>query len=124
MTASAPIDITQAAVDGSIDPPVNGVYLAVKVSYTDPEDPTFACFKPAWPSSWWVTTAGDEIDLATVSVPGYPTLEDGGITTEDSASYYDVFDVSPEAAASGRYQIILLAPDLSKQIFSWGKVQP
>lgn len=124
MTADAPIDVTQAAADGSVSPPLNGVYLAVKVSYTDFVDATFACFKPAWPSSWWVADAGDEFDLATVSIPSYPTLEDGGLTTEDSAAYYDIFDVSLEAAASGTFRVVMLAPDLTQQVFYWGEVSP
>ena len=124
MTVAAPVDVTQAAAAGSVDPPRNGVYLAVPVIYSEFSDMALSCIEPAWPSSWWVTDAGDELDLAAVSIPGYPRLEDGGEATDDTALYYDIFDLRPEDAASGLFQIYLLAPDLSQQVVYWGEVSP
>ena len=80
-----------------------------------------ALFSPAFPSSWWLAESGEEFELATVSIPEFPTLEDGGVPdpTGDSLVYYDVFDVSPAAAADGSYYTVLLAPDASQQFVYW-----
>ena len=124
MAAGRPIDVTEAAAGASVDPPERGRYIAVPVMYTEPRDEALACFSPAWPSSWWATESGEEIELAMVSIPGYPTLEDGGSATEDSLTYFDIFDVDPEAAASGDFVIYLLNPDLTQQAVYWGDASP
>ncbi|MET0779916.1 MAG: hypothetical protein ABWZ16_00170 [Microbacterium sp.] len=123
MAIGRPVDVTQAAADASVPPPEGGVYLAVPVTYADPDDQAFSCaFSPAWPASWWLAESGEEFELATVSIPDFPTLEDGGVPnpTGDSLVYYDVFDITPEAAAGGSYHTVLLTPDASEQSVYWG----
>jgi len=123
MAIGRPVDVTQAAAAASVPPPESGVYLAIPVTYADPDDQAFSCaFSPAWPSSWWLAESGEQFELATVSIPEFPTLEDGGVPnpTGDSLVYYDVFDVAPEAAADGSYYTVLLAPDASEQFVYWG----
>lgn len=123
MTAGGPVDVTQAAADASVPPPEGGVYLAVPVTYADPDEQAFSCsFEPSFPTSWWLAESGEEFELATVSIPDFPTLEDGGVpnATGESLLYYDIFDVSPEAVTGGSYYTILLTPDASQQFVYWG----
>ena len=123
MAIGQPVDVTQAADDASVPPPESGVYLAIPVTYADPDDQAFSCgFVPAWPTSWWLAESGEQFELATVSIPDFPTLEDGGVPnpTGDSLVYYDVFDVTPAAAAGGSYYTVLLTPDAAEQAVSWG----
>ncbi|SFS00831.1 hypothetical protein SAMN04487846_1413 [Microbacterium sp. cf046] len=123
MAVGLPVDVTQAAADASVPPPEGGVYLAIPVTYADPDEQAFSCaFSPAWPASWWLAESGEEFELVTVSIPDFPTLEDGGVPnpTGDSLVYYDIFDVSPEAAAGGSYYTVLLTPDASEQYVYWG----
>ena len=122
MAAGQPIDVTEAAQSAAVDPPERGRYIAVPVLYSEPTD-DLACIQPTWPSTWWATDSGAEIELATVSIPGYPTLEEGGSGTEDSLTYYDIFDVDPEAAASGAFRVVLLNPDLTQQTILWGDAE-
>lgn len=123
MAIGQPVDVTQAAADASVPPPESGVYLAVPVTYADPDDEAFSCgFSPAWPTSWWLAESGEQFELANVSIPDFPTLEDGGVPnpTGDSLVYYDVFDVTPGAAAGGSYYTVLLTPDAAEQFVYWG----
>ena len=123
MAVGRPVDVTQAAADASMPPPEGGVYLAIAVTYADPDEQAFACsFSPSFPASWWLADSGAEFELATVSIPDFPTLEDGGVPdpTGQSLVYYDIFDVSPEAVAGGSYYTVLLTPDASQQFIYWG----
>jgi hypothetical protein len=123
MAVGGPVDVTQAAADASVPPPQGGVYLAIAVSYADPDEEAFSCsFSPAFPASWWLAESGEEFELVAVSIPDFHTLEDGGVPdpTGQSLVYYDIFDVSPEAAASGSYYTALLTPDASNQFVYWG----
>ena len=123
MTVGRPVDVTQAAADASVPAPEQGVYLAVAVTYADPDEQAFSClFSPAFPSSWWLADSGEEFELATVSIPDFPTLEEGGIAdpSGDSLVYYDIFDVTPTAVAGGSYYTVLLTPEASQQFVSWG----
>jgi hypothetical protein len=106
-TAGAPIDVTDAAKSH----PDNGAYLAVPVTIEAAND-GLGCFRWQAPPSYWYEYGGKAVEFTTVSIPGYPDIEDGGKSNPDGTfTYYDIFDVTPAAAANGGYELDLLEPD-------------
>jgi len=65
---------------------------------------------------------GDYMEYTTVSIPGYPTIEDGGRDNGDGTlTYYDIFDVSQEDVSNGGYEFDLLEPDGTIKSVFWAE---
>jgi hypothetical protein len=107
-TAGAVVDVTTSARSS----PEHGVYLAVPVTVEAVNEGALDCFDFHAPPSYWFTYSGDATPYTIVSIPGYPTIDDGGIDNGDGTlTYYDIFDVTPQAAADGGYELDMLEPD-------------
>jgi hypothetical protein len=117
ITVGAPVDVTAAAGSAA---PSQGAYLAVPVTIEAVNEGALDCYGFRAPGSYWVDMAGDATQYTTVTIPGYPTIEDGGVDNGDGTfTYYDIFDVSAAEAAHGDYELDLLEPDGTIQAVVW-----
>ncbi|MFE5410046.1 hypothetical protein [Microbacterium sp. NPDC056569] len=115
---NAPVDVTDRA--GS--PPQNGVYVAVPVTIEATPDGGLECFQWRAPPSYWFVYDGDYTAYTTVSIPGYPTIEDGGRDNGDGTlTYYDIFDVSQEDVSNGGFELDMLEPDGTIRPVFWAE---
>lgn len=126
MTIREPIDVTEAARNASLPPPVNGAYLACPVHALVDRDALafpgeqvalpWGAFRPNADSSPRVFTR-----LQVGQVPGYPELGDlTGLGTEDSFIYYEIWDVAAESVKEGRCVLGLSPPSGAAQFAHWG----
>ena len=117
-TVDAPVDVTEKAAA----PPQNGMYVAVPVTVEATPDGGLDCFSWTAPPSYWFVYDGDYTEYTTVSIPGYPTIEDGGRDNGDGTlTYYDIFDVSQEDVSNGGYEFDLLEPDGTIKSVFWAE---
>ena len=120
-TVDAAVDVTAATTSASAGPPANGVYLAVPVTIEAVDVGALSCMGWSAPPSFWVNVGGDAIPFTTVSIPGYPTVEDGGVDNGDGTyTYYDVFDIAA-GEVNGSYELDLLEPDGTVQPVYWAE---
>jgi len=81
------------------------------------------CFDWNAPPSYWFSYSGEGTPYSTVSIPGYPTIEDGGRDNGDGTlTYYDIFDLTPAAVSDGGYELDLLEPDGTVKPVFWAEV--
>ncbi|WP_426324533.1 hypothetical protein [Microbacterium sp. E-13] len=117
-TVDDPVDVT----DKAAAPPQKGVYVAVPITMEATPGGGLECFSWNAPPSYWFVYDGQGPGYTQVSIPGYPTIEDGGRDNGDGTfTYYDIFDVSPEDVSNGGFELDLLEPDGTVKPVFWAE---
>lgn len=129
ITIREPIDVTEAARDASLPPPVNGAYLACPVhAMVDRDALAFPGEQVALPEGAFRPNA-DPLPIGHRSrpvrqFPGYPGLADlTGLGTDDSFAYHEIFDVPAESVREGRCVLSMSTPSGAAQSAHWGPPQ-
>ena len=108
VTAEDPLTVTQEAIDAGAPAP-NGEYIAVLLTI-EVVDLTAAARGATLPDRRWVSARPPRV-AGSLTIPGYPGLDDLDLTDAGVHLVYDFYDTSAFESGQGAYMWQLLGPD-------------